>query len=236
MVETAPRSIGEHLPILLRDLLAMCSPFRATAQTGGVKTGRLAKWTPFGFVPTLAMWPLTFPLRSLARGSRLRFRTKTANWLPRILRRRPKSSCSGLCFAGELTFSLFVSRVKGPERVVIRPLVPTNGSGAFVRSLESGVPIVQTGALFQSRIRSFDGIFQDEIAEAGILSWAFIRCFSTRRVISWRPILTGRTGRKMRALSSKPAGGSPCQRLLSVRAPGTGVTSGSSLQTPSPQA
>jgi hypothetical protein len=108
---------------------------------------------------TLAMWPLTFPLWSLERGSRLERRTKTANWSPRIHRQRPRSSCSGLCFAEERTFSLFGSKAKEPERAVIRPLAPTNGSGASARSPESGAPIVQTGALFQSRMRSFVLIF-----------------------------------------------------------------------------
>jgi hypothetical protein len=108
---------------------------------------------------TLAMWPLMFPWRSLERGSGLELGTRTANWSPRIHRRRPRSSCSGLCFEEERTFSLFGSRAREPERAVIRPLVPTNGSGVSARSPELGVPIVRTGALFQSRMRSFVGIF-----------------------------------------------------------------------------
>ena len=63
---------------------------------------------------------------------------------------------------------MFGSKAKEPERAVIRPLAQTSGFGASVRSLELGVSIVQTSVLFQSPMRSFDGIFQDEIAKAEI--------------------------------------------------------------------
>src|ERR1700737_3679283 len=147
----------------------------------------------------MAVCPLTLPFRSVERGSRLGLRTKTANWSPRILRRRLRSRCSGLCFAGERTFSPSGSRAKEPERAVIRQLAQTNGFGAAGRSLESGAPIVQTDVLFQSPVRLFDGIYRDEIVKAGISSWAFIPCFTTRRVISWRPIsfaIPGGRGRR----------------------------------------
>jgi superfamily II DNA or RNA helicase/very-short-patch-repair endonuclease len=167
-----------------------------------------AKSTPCGLVPTAAAYPLTLPFRSVARGSELGLWIKTANWSPRILRRRLRSSYSGPCFAVERTFSPSGSRAEEPERAVIRQLAKTNGSGESVKSPESGVPIVQTGVLFQSAMRSFDGIFQDEIVKAGISSWAFIPCFTTRRVIFWQQISTTRPGRKTQALSIET-----CRRL-----------------------
>src|ERR1700740_3690201 len=105
------------------------------------------------------MCPLTLPLRTIERGRRLRHWIKTANRSPRILRQGLRSSCFGLFFAGELTFSPFDLRAKETERPVIRQLAKTNGFGASVISLESGVPTVQIGDLFQSPMRLFDGIF-----------------------------------------------------------------------------
>ena len=178
------------------------------------------------------MCQLTLPRRKIERGRRPGRWTKTTNWSPRILRRRLRSSYSGPCFAGERTFSPSGSRAKEPEGPVIHQLAQTNGFGASVRSLESGVPIVQTGVLFQSPMRSFDGIFQDEIVKAGISSWAFIPCFTTRHVISLRPISTRRAGAKTRVLSSTHAADSPYRPPWSGRAPGTAATSGSSLKMP----
>jgi hypothetical protein len=65
-------------------------------------------------------------------------------------------------------FSPSGSRAKELEEAATRLHAQTNGFGASVRSRESDAPIVQTGASFQSPMRSFDGIFQDKIVKAEI--------------------------------------------------------------------
>ncbi|MBM3535390.1 MAG: hypothetical protein FJX60_20435 [Alphaproteobacteria bacterium] len=149
------------------------------------------------------------------------------------LRRPRRSPCSGVCFAGEKTYSHAAGKTGGPGKQATHRYAGTNGSVESAESHRSSAANVPIRRSSQSATMSSSRILSEGMPTTRpISSSAFILCCGTRRA-GFSPLISTRSpGCAMWPRFAIRRGEKVSQSLSNARAPATARMPGSFSPSP----